>query len=137
MHEAPVAEHAVGVGELFAAAGGGFADGYLVFVHEVDDGEGVGRLFDLAEDFAAPGGDFEKVVGAVVGGGDVAQDGVEFAVAGVGDDDGAVGGGFGGGDEVGAGHGWGGEKEDQEEQEEETADEAGHLVVLSRGIGKS
>ena len=90
-HQVEVPEQAVGVFEFGAAVKGGLADRELVLVHQADDGVGVRDFLDLAADLARPALQLDPLVGLMVGGGQVLQAGVEFAVAGIDDDDRAIG----------------------------------------------
>jgi L-ascorbate metabolism protein UlaG (beta-lactamase superfamily) len=74
----------------FAAVKGRFSDGYLEFVHQVENLIGMGDLGDLAV-LAPESHEFVRVAGFVAGGRIEAEPGEKFPVAGIGDDDRAVG----------------------------------------------
>ena len=109
-----MASRAVRVDQLFAAVKGGLPDGHLEFVHQVENLVRMGDLGDLAA-LAPESYELVLMPGFVVGGRIKADPGEEFPVAGIGDDDRAVGRGPLGDDDGGAGEGQPGDKEEKRE----------------------
>ena len=120
-NQIPIAEHAVRVLELETAVEGGLADGQLMLVHHADHAVGVRHLRDLAAHVAVPVGDFDRVAGRMVGGGETLQDGMEAAVAGVGYHGRAVDRGSLRDQQTGAGPGSAGREHERREQSDNVA----------------